>query len=343
MMKAFHPQVGILPLGTIYSESIFVDSGAHSIYNIEVLKHGERKGKTGRNLDKPPVRWSQGDFSYYDLKKGSEFRRYCDNYASFMKRMRDLDKGILCANVDAISNPQLTWEIQRYFEEEHGVTPVPIIHYGTEMKWVDRYLGDTGSRYDLLGVGGLGQGVSRHEYFGWADAFFSHICPASNHRLPVIKTHGFAMTSWELVCTYPWWSIDSATWVKLSAYGWLYVPRWSHEREDWRWDVPPMMVNVSFRSPQKMISGKHYDYGKTAPAIRETVDHWLRHLGLEMGSTDAEGKVKIFGVSSHHRARSIANLRYLKHLEESRPPWPYPLDYRIVERGSARYRKGFGL
>lgn len=331
----------------IYSESIFVDSGAHSIYNQKVLQHGKRKGEHGRELAKPPVKWSQGDFSFYDLRKGTEFRRYCDNYAAFIKKMEG--KEVLCANVDAISNPDLTWEIQQFFEKEHGVRPVPIVHYGTPMSYVDRYLqaeerlnelGDTGPKYDLLGVGGLGQGVSRHEYFSWADEFFTHICPKSNEYLPQIKTHGFAMTSWELMCRYPWWSVDSATWVKLSAYGWLYIPRWSAEK-GWRFDRPPLMVNFSHRSPRKKERQKHYE--NVLPEVRATADRWLTHLGLDMGSVDDDGEMDGFGVASHHRARSIANLSYLKSLEESRPPWPHPLDNTIVEQQTVKYKKGFGL
>lgn len=652
----------------IHSESIFVDSGAHTLYNLYVLGHGKRKGRTGRELAKPLVRWSQGDFTYYDLSKGSDFRRYCDRYASFMRAMKGRD--LLLANVDVISNPDLTWEVQRFFEEEHGVQPVPIIHYGTEMRYVDRYL--KAGKYDLLGLGGLGQGVSRHEYFSWADELFCHICPESNGYLPLIKTHGFAMTSWELMCRYPWYcmtddhevltrrgwkgrdgvltgedvlvynedgtsdwspvleipeftleneeiyhlsnrsfeafvtpnhrwlveerhgqkgiyqtewkttremvnrkhhcriprradhagfpkkemyrdeviellawfwtdgthcrhpnhpnrtegiciyqsektnpkkceeikdllrrtgdkwhesrtlsdpgmvqfctqgataqkvlriapkkkvfplsfildlterqlglfmdtslkgdgtrkvrlvreegfelpqkhgpnietfrvaailagystsmqmgeeyaegkrmsllrsssvpwaypahtkiekinhtgkvwcvrvksgafftrckghvyvtgnSVDSATWVKLAAYGWLYLPRWSEGK--WRFDRPPMMINFSFRSPRKSERQKHYD--NVPPEVRRIADRWLKHLGLEMGSVDEEGEVKVFGVSSHHRARSIANLHYLKDLEESRPAWPHPLDNTIVERHTVKYTKGFGL
>lgn len=320
----------------IHSESIFVDSGAHSIYNIHVLKQGKREGKHGRELAKPPVKWSQGDFSYYDLRKGTEFRRYCDSYAAFMKKMEG--KGLLLANVDAISNPDLTWQIQKFFEEEHGVRPVPIVHYGTPMEYVDRYI-----HYPLLGVGGLGQGVSRHEYFRWGDEFFNHICPKANDYLPVIRTHGFAMTSWELICRWPWWSVDSATWVKLSAYGWLYIPR-STEENGFDFNKPPMMFNFSFRSPQKKIRNKHYDNFKQAlPSVKRDIDKWLGHIGMTVGSVTDDGEVDEFGVSSHHRARSIANLTYLKELEESRPKWPHPLDYKLVTELTVKYHRGFGL
>lgn len=323
--------MGFGPNKVIHSESIFVDSGAHTLYNLYVLKHGPRIGKHGRPLAKPLVRWSQGDFSYYDLKKGSEFRTFCDSYAGFMKKMQG--NGVLLANIDAISNPDLTWEIQRFFEEEHGVRPIPIVHYGTPMKYVDRYIG-----YPLLGVGGLGQGVSRHEYFSWADEFFIHICPKENDYLPLIRTHGFAMTSWELICRYPWWSVDSATWVKLSAYGWLYIPRW--RQGCFRFDEPPMMINFSHRSPQKKIAHKHYDNLREEHKI--DVTRWLEHNGMTLGSVIGKGKkaeVDSIGISSHHRARSIANLTYLKDLEESRPKWPYPLDIGLVADLTVKFQR----
>lgn len=319
-----------------YTESIFMDSGAHSLYNIHVLKHGKREGRHGRELSKPIVRWGDGDFSYYDLSKGSPFRKYCDRYASFIRKMEG--KVDFFATVDAISNPDLTWEIQRFFEEEHGVQPVPIVHCHTPMKYVDRYV--ESGKYDLLGVGGLGQGISRHEYFRWGDEFFTHICPESNGYLPVIKTHGFAMTSWELICRWPWWSVDSATWVKLSAYGWLYIPRWS-DTKGWRFDRAPMNINVSSISPQKKNKMKHFD--NVGEELQETILRWIDSCGLKYGKADEEGNVVEFGVSVHHRARSISNLHYLKRLEASRPTWPHPLNPDIVEAHSVRYRKGFGL
>lgn len=100
----------------IYSESLFVDSGAHSLYNLHVLKMTKREGEHGRALEKPAVAWGgtdpKTDFSYYDLTKGSPFREYCDDYAKFMRKMEPY--GILLANIDAIGNPDLTWEIQRF-------------------------------------------------------------------------------------------------------------------------------------------------------------------------------------------------------------------------------------
>jgi len=313
----------------IHSESIFVDSGAYSLYNRHVRKHGQRMGRHGRELATLPGRSSKSDYSYYDLRAGSDFRAFCDDYAGFMKKMQG--RGLLFANVDAINNPELTWQIQKFFEEEHGVRPVPVVHGRTPLKYVDRYI-----QYPLLGVGGLGHQETLKTYCSWADNLYIHLCPKENDYLPLIRTHGFAMTSWQLLCRYPWWSVDSATWVKLSAYGWLYVPRWTEEK-GFRFDRPPMMVNFSFRSPR--LSERQRHYNNALPTVRRACDKWLAKLGLVIGSVDSEGEVKEFGVSSHHRARSIANLTYLKDLEESRPKWPYPLDVKLVADLTVKFQR----
>jgi hypothetical protein len=331
-----------------YAESVFIDSGAFSLYAQKVLGGKEEKiGRNGRVLAKPVIRWNPNDFSYYDLKKGSEFRRYCDSYAAFMKAMQG--KGLIFANVDVILNPDLTWEVQRFFEEEHGLSPMPVVHYGTPLKYVDRYLratviendaGDIGPRYDMLGVGGSAQAINRNKYLVWADELFSHVCPKSNGCLPLIKMHGFALTSWKLIRRYPWFSVDSATWIKMSAYGVVYIPRWTKEK-GFRFDRPPMIVNFSSKSPTLSKGQDHYS--NAILTVRKSCDMWLEHLGLKLGSCDADGEVVELGVTSHYKMRCMANLRYLKALEASCPAYPHVLDHSVVDGCAVRYSKGFGL
>lgn len=318
----------------IHIESIFMDSGAHSLYNLHVLKMKDRVGDHGRELDLPPVRWSQGDFSYYSLKPGSDFRAYCDRYAYFIKAFQHT--GILFTTVDVISNPELTYQVQKYFEEEHGLRPVPVVHFGTPMEYVDRYLE---RRYPLLGVGGLGQGVSKGEYYAWADAFFLHICPESNQYRPIVQTHGFAMTSWELMVRYPWTSVDSATWIKLAAYGWVLVPAWSENR-GFTYDAPPVTINASFRSPQKKIRGNHYT--NLLPRERKVFDLWLETAGEKLGKQE-EGEEMEWGVNTHYVPRARANLLYLLNLQDYLTSRACRLDPAIIEEHSVQYNRGFGL
>ena len=328
-MKLFDPK-NPPPL---YSESIFMDSGAYSLYNNEVLK---KQGADGKQLAVQALGIRGKDYSFYNLAQGSPFRRYCDTYAKFIKKTQGQE--VLVVNVDALQNPEVTWQVQCYFEQEHGLYPVPVVHAGEPIKYLARYL--ESGKHDLIGIGGLGHSISLTTYLKWADSVFGMICPASNKYLPTVRTHGFAMTSWKLICRYPWWSVDSATWVKLSAYGWLYVPRW---RKDlgWRFDRPPIQVNASFRSPMQKKTDKHID--NVSDDMRHLVARWMDRCGVVEGSVDEKGETKVWGIRSHFCARSRCNLYYFKDLEESRPAWPHPLGPEIIASNGKTHRKGFGL
>lgn len=341
----------------IFAKTIFLDSGAYGLYNIHVRKIREPNiGKGGIELAPPKVIRGRGDFSYYSLKPGSDFRKYCDRYGRWLQKVLSMGlDDLLYVNIDVITNPDMTWEVQQYLEKEYGVKPMPVIHAGTPFKYIARYL-DTG-RYDLIGLGGLGQNIGLETYRRWADAVFIQLCPESNKYLPIVRVHGFAMTSWEFICRWPWWSLDSATWVKLAAYGWLYISRYV-EGKGWDYSRPPLQINVSFRSP--FLKKKHRHRDVIGPDdVRKLVDRWLKRCGLGEGyvekknvpvwdlvpeelsalhcrrfvisaPTQVVGEPKEWGIQTHFGARAQANLHYFKDLEESRPKWPHPLDPGVI-------------
>lgn len=321
----------------IYTEEIFMDSGAWALCRLHVLKQGkkaEKVGKHGRLLEEPVVRGAQGDFSYYDLSKGSPFRKYCNSYASFIKKFKNRIE--LFANIDAIGSPEITWKIQMFFEKEHGLKPVPVIHHGASLRWIDRYL-ETG--HDIIGLGGFARKIARKEVIKWTDDVFRHICPASNKHLPLVRVHGFALTAWEYMRRWPWYCVDSTSWVKYSAYGWICLPRWT-ERTGFRFDVPPLVINVSWRSPFKADRHKHID--NVIQPIRDSIHKWLKRTGQVLGKVDKHGNEIERGVVSSHECRSTANLHYFMDLQESLPPWPWPLDPKIIGGHQASHC-GFGL
>lgn len=366
-----------------YQHSIFLDSGAFGLFNVHVRKahlHGGVSGIMKTKQYPPRIRRDgRDDFSFYKLTPGSEFRKYCDKYAKWLKHVLSLGiEDFLYVNVDVITHPDLTWDVQQYLEKEHGLNPVPVIHANTEEKYIARYL--ESGRYDLIGLGGLGQNISMRVYRNWADRVFTMLCPASNKNLPIVRVHGFAMTSWEFICRWPWWSVDSATWVKLAAYGWLYISKLTDGAFDY--SCPPYQINVSFRSPFLKKTARHRDT-IGSEEIKQLITKWIKYCGLLEGSVEQKimpledvmpacahrvrkntvaapltaigGEPDEFGIQTHFGARAQANLHYLKDLEESRPKWPYPfvLEERgrkgkwtanfPAEKGTVGYLKGFGL
>lgn len=338
------------------SGTIFMDSGAFSLYAKNVLApksevsqaylETAEKRRGVKTLDKRgKSRWGEGDYSYFSLSKGSKFRAYCDDYARFIHKFAGDD--ILFANVDVIRHPELTWTVQLYFEQEHGLFPVPIVHVGTPMRYLHRYL-ESPDKYPLIGIGGMAGGIG--DYVSWIDEAFIHTCPASNGYRPTVKLHGFGMTGWKYMVRWPWYSVDSTTWAKYAAYGGIFVPR---NVNGFRFDRPPIQINMSRKPTERkqrfhwsnsksvrQQKGGHYD---NAPqAVREQVDAWLRHIGVAMGSFDGD-RIAEEGVCSHYAPRVTANLIYFKTLVESLPDWPSPLDPELVQHHTVAYRNGFGF
>lgn len=276
-------------------KSFFLDSGAHTLYTIHVI---EKKNANG--------------FAWY---RGPEFRAYLDQYARFVKKYKSgMD---LYANVDVIFDPELSWKALKYLEDEHGLNPVPVIHFGTSMKWIDKHL-DAG--YKLLGIGGLGQEVTRDAYLSWGDRLFSHLCPGPSH-LPVVRTHGFAMTSFRLMARYPWWSVDSVSWAKAAGVGGqVFVP---HRRYG-KYDLlsQPYMVGVSHNSPFREQRGKHLD--TLTPAARDVFLDWMKEIDMPIGAVDENGHTTEYGVVSEYAARATANIRYYDKFLATLPKWPWP-------------------
>lgn len=283
----------------------FLDSGAHSLYTKHVIARKHRDG-----------------YAFYD---GLEFKAYCDEYAAFVKKHASCID--YYANVDVIFDPDRSWKTLKYLENEHGLRPVPVIHYGAAMSWVHKHL-DAG--YEFLGIGGLGQEATAAAYRKWADNVFSVLCPGPSY-LPVARTHGFAMTSFSLMRRYPWWSVDSASWTKSGAFGNVMIP---HRRSGaFTFDTPPYVICMSCESPSAKKLGDHYL--TVTKAEQATVRAWLEEINIPLGKGLPGDEDFVEGVLNHHSHRKIANLMFFERLRASLPAYPWP--FRPVKKA------GFGL
>lgn len=285
---------------------LFIDSGAHSLYNIEAF----------------PIKSPHRRYDYY---KTERFWKYVDNYANFIKEHTDsID---FYANVDVIHNPELSWKVQKYLEEEHGLNPIPVIHAGTSLKWVEKHLEEG---YDYLGIGGVSLEGTDDDYIIWADQIFDLLCPHPS-RLPIVKTHGFANTNYASLIRYPWTSVDSSSWAKASGYGNVFIP---HKRGGkFTFDENPYIVTFSWRSPAAKRKRVHFvNFPKAEQRI---IMDWLDEIGMPMGEVDEEGNRITEGVINHYGTRALANMIFFERVRNWLPKWPWPFKVNV--------RKGFFL
>lgn len=278
---------------------VFVDSGAHGLYNEHVLRQKDH------------------GYSWFET---DGFTEYLDSYAAFIKDQADFITAY--ANVDVIFNPELTWKSQMYLEEVHGLSPIPVIHHGTPLCWLERYL-EKG--YEYIALGGNAQQGQFGDYRMWADSAFEMLCPPPSY-LPVAKVHGFAAFAHHILTRYPWWSVDATTWIMFAAYGYIMMP--PPQKGGWRYDVPAFYVKVT---PQ---------VGKTNPMrvgvqdlrtkeVQRIVYRYLEEKGFPLGRSEtdpATGEEVVLeaGVTNNYQMRCELNALYFADLSAHLPPWPWP-------------------
>lgn len=196
---------------------------------------------------------------------------------------------------------ELSWSNFLYMRDE-GLDPIPVYHYGEPDRFLDRML-EYGCQY--IGIGGLVSVPSRMRRH-WLDRVFTRL--TDDAGMPIVKTHGFGMTAIPLVFRYPWYSIDSTTWIKITANGAVYLPQWRGGK--FVFDEIPEIVSVSTGNPKQAEDGKHYN--SMAPAMRDHFQRWLE----ECGKTYAE-------VSSHYYHRAVCNVTFFKRVSETRALHPF--------------------
>lgn len=225
---------------------IFLDSGAHSIYELKVKK--ANKG-----------------FGYYE---SDEFWEYVDNYVSFIKK----NKGIIdvYVSVDVIFDPELSWKVQQTIEDVYKLTPMPVFHYKEDRKWLKKYA----DRYEYIGIGGMGQDVHKQSFPKYhADAAFTILC-GNKRSAPANKVHGFAVTSIDWIKRYPWFSVDSATPRIQAGYGILFTPPIVKGKFDYT-GPPNRYFLTGLSGMSTAYAGNKYHASALKDEDRETFERYL--------------------------------------------------------------------
>lgn len=209
-----------------------------------------------------------------------------DNYAKFCLKHRDkIDYYI---NLDAIPKSdseahrreaaEQTWKNQLELES-YGLTPLPVFHKGEPEEFLERYI----DKYDYICLGGLvADSVLTNEEF-FERVWDQYLTKADG--TPKVRVHAFGMTSRPNMFAYPWFSVDSTTWLVHAKIGQIDIPRKINGRYDY--NVKPHTIMVSDKSTAKQFYGQHLD---TLPeSTREMMAEYLatRDMTLEQVSTHA--------------------------------------------------------
>ncbi len=284
--------------------ALIMDSGATFLYNKYVKK--STKGSPGTYIkDKRNI-----DFSFY---KTDIFKDFRDSYIKFCLKSGKHLLGYV--NMDVINHAEASYKSLK-FMESRGCRPLPVFHLGNDEKWLKRYVKE-GYKYICIG------GITPNPYTTLKpvmDRIWRDILTNAD-GMPVVKVHGLACTAYKLLIRYPWYSVDSATWTKLGAWGGIYVPRKDRKTGEFSFNRRPFGIQVSERSSKIGVEGAHLFTveGKHKTHIKE----WLQKIKVPLGR---KGVINEPGVINDYECRMKANLFFYQALFDSLPKWPWAFD-----------------
>lgn len=178
-----------------------------------------------------------GAFSAFTLGVAIDLPTYCE----YILRNRDLwrveDGAMMCSVLDGIGDPLKTYQNQLAMEAL-GAKPLPCFHYGEDERYLEFYV----KNYDYITIGGM-VGKSSDQLATWLDRIWEkHMVDHTGG--PRLKVHAFGITAVPIMERYPWFSVDSSSWIQSAAFGAIVTPDWGN-------------LSVSDKSPSRHTAGRH--------------------------------------------------------------------------------------
>jgi len=261
------------------------------------------------------------------------------DYIKFIKEWEHLIE--IYPVLDVIGDAEATWENQKVMED-HGLTPMPVFHVEDHSSYLERCLD-----YDYFCLGGMAGGASAKSRQHFLNKCFEMICDTPD-RMPKCKVHGFGLAAPSLMVQFPFYSIDTSSWVSYSQFGIVLFPKRKADGVP-DYGETPIKIFVTARSPKNSMEGMHYS--NLTSLDRAAVDSYVKEMGFQMGKSvtfecgedyelqDAESfmnkektlveRAEISGISNNNSLRYAYNMKYFQAIADSCPPWPWPWQTKI--------------
>lgn len=177
-----------------------------------------------------------------------------EEYIRFQSEWADIIH--MASVLDAIGDANGTWANQLHLEQA-GCKVIPCFHGGEPIEACRYYV----ANYDYISLGGM-VGGGGPALQGWLDEVFTEaICDKDGYAK--VKVHGFGMTSLDLMQRYPWYSVDSTSWVQSASFGAIVFPELKRP------------IDISNRSPARKQLAQHFS------TLTKREQDYLRELAVQ--------------------------------------------------------------
>lgn len=304
----------------------------HSYYH--VINGFERKWYMVNKRNGVDLFLDSGAFSAWTKKIDIDVYKYIH----FIERNKN--KLTAYANLDVINNAENTYKNQKIMEAAK-LSPIPVFHYSEDFNWLQKYLDED---YKYIALGGL-VGISTLQIKKFLDTCFSKfLCDING--LPKVKVHAFGLTNFKLLFRYPWYSVDSTSWVVTGRLGSIFVPVFRNNT--FCYTIQPHKIAVTTISPKLKEAGQHisnlsfgqknillqyivqqgYKLGKSKFHFEEQkyqLQQCEKWVGGKPKNKDQKGLVETIverGISNTYSLRDELNIKYYLELEKNFPKYP---------------------
>lgn len=202
-----------------------------------------------------------GAFSAFTMGVDVDLPAYCQYVLENKDIIEQVDDAICASVLDGIGDPQKTYENQLEMERR-GVRPLPCFHYGEDERYLEYYM----ANYSYITIGGMVP-ISTPQLYLWLDRIWEKYLTDGSGR-PRLRVHGFGLTTMGLVERYPWYSVDSSSWVQVARNGGMML--YPEART----------VSVSNQSPSRKDYNMHID--SMEPVMRAKLEERFLQMGVDL-------------------------------------------------------------
>ena len=138
----------------------------------------------------------------------------CAEYTAWVKRWQHLFTTY--ANLDVIGDQGGTWKNQQTIEDM-GLNPLPVFTVGAAYEHLEFLV----ERYPYIALGGL------VPHLKFTNRIMPYLIKCFKLASGKSVFHGFGVTSWTVLKSLPWYSVDSSSWGAGFRYGRVPVFNWN--------------------------------------------------------------------------------------------------------------------
>ncbi len=237
--------------------------------------------------DKAKVFLDSGAFSAWSKGVDIDLPAYCRYIQDNEDIIRTEGDAVMASVLDSIGDDLGTYQNQMRMEK-HGVRPLPCFHYGEDPRYLQLYA----ANYSYITLGGM-VAQSTKDLLIWLDEIWEKYLTDGAGR-PITKVHAFGVTTPILMKKYPWFSVDSSSWVQVAANGSILFNG--------------KAMAISAESPNRKVQNQHYL--TFSDLQREAIDKRL----IEQGYT-AEA------LANQYLSRWIYNINAYVEMHKEYPPF----------------------